>query len=64
MIPDDYRARLFADHFAKNLRALAVKAFAKLNVDRNWMRPPILLHMSILFDVAHVGNFPEANSFA
>jgi hypothetical protein len=28
------------------------------------VRPPILLHMSILFDVAHVGNFPEANSLA
>jgi hypothetical protein len=28
------------------------------------MRPPILFHMSILFDVAHVGNFPEANSLA
>ena len=58
------RAGLFADHFAKDLRAFAVKAFTEFDVRRNRVRPPILLHMSILFDVAHVGNFPEANSFA
>src|ERR1700736_6021331 len=64
MIANYNCAWFFADHFAKNLRALAIEAFAEFNIWRDRMRPPILLHMSILFDVAHVGNFPEANSFA
>jgi hypothetical protein len=64
MVTNNNRARFLADHFPKNLRALAVEAFTEFHIWRNWVRPPILLHMSIRFDVAHVGNFPEANSFA
>ena len=64
MFADNNRVRLLADEFAKDLRALAVETFAEFDVWRDRVRPPIFLHMSILFDVAHVGNFPEANSFA
>jgi hypothetical protein len=64
MVTDHNCAGFFADHFPKNLRALAIEAFAEFNVWRDRVLPPILFHMSILFDVAHVGNFPEANNFA
>jgi hypothetical protein len=55
---------MFADHncllsltteMAKNLRGLAIKAFAKLHVRGDRMRPPITLHMSIRLNVAHFG---------
>ena len=52
-------ARFFADQFAKNLRALAVKSFAKFHIFRDWLRPPIAFNVSILSDVAHKGKFPE-----
>src|ERR1700716_2946295 len=64
MVTDHNCAGFFADHFPKNLRALAIEAFAEFNVWRDRVLPPILFHMSIWFDVAHVGNFPEANNFA
>ena|SRR6266704_1654426 len=64
MFADYDRPRRFADEFAKDLRALAIEAFTEFYVCRDRVRPPVLFHMSILFDVAHVGNFPEANSLA
>ena|SRR6266581_4657836 len=64
MFANDNCAGLFADHLAKNLRGLAIKAFAEVDVRRDRVRPPILFHMSIVFNVAHLGNFPEANSLA
>src|SRR5712664_2364135 len=54
MIANDNRVRFFTDELAKDLRALAIKAFTEFDVRRNRVRPPILLHMSILFDVLHV----------
>jgi hypothetical protein len=53
-------AGAFVAQKSKNLRRLAIKSFAELHVRRNRLCPPIALYMSILFDVAHVENFPEA----
>jgi hypothetical protein len=55
MIADDHRAPFRAAQMPKNLRALAIKSFAKFYVWRDWMRPPITFHMSIRLDVAHDG---------
>ena len=55
MLPDYDFARLFAAKMAKDLRALTIEAFTELDVWRNRLRPPITFHMSILFNVAHVG---------
>ena len=64
VIAENDRARFSAEHLFEDLRALAVEALAEINIGRNWLRIPIVFYMSILFDVAHVGNFPDANSFA
>jgi hypothetical protein len=59
MLADNYCSGFRAAKFAEDLRALTVKSFAELDVAWNRMRPPIILDMSIRFDVAHEGNFPE-----
>jgi hypothetical protein len=59
MLADNYCTRFPAAKFPEDLRALTVKSFAELDVAWNRMRPPIVLDMSIRFDVAHEGNFPE-----
>src|SRR5712692_721670 len=59
MVAEDERARFFVFEEAKDLRRLAIKSFAKLDIGRNRLRPPIVFYMSILFNVAHVANFPE-----
>jgi hypothetical protein len=42
----------------KDLRRLAVKAFAKDNVGRNRVLPPIILYAALIVDVAHDGKLP------
>jgi hypothetical protein len=64
MIAENDSVRFFAQHFFENLRALAVKAFAEIDVGWNRFRIPIVPDAPISFDVAHVGNFPEVNNFA
>ncbi len=64
VITENNGVRFFAEHLLENLCALAIKAFAELDVGRDRLRIPVALYMSILFDVAHVGNFPDAKSFA
>src|SRR5712691_11926770 len=59
MLAEDDGARAFVAQKSKNLRGLAIESFAELHVRRNRFRPPIPLYVSILFDVAHVANFPE-----
>ena len=64
MFPEHDSPRFPADQFFENLRAFAVKAVTEFDIGRDRMWPPILLDVSILFDVGHVGNFPDVNSFA
>ena len=52
-------ARSFADQLAENLGGLAIKSFAKLNILRNWLWPPIAFDVSIFSNVAHEGKCPE-----
>jgi hypothetical protein len=59
MLSDNYRARLFAPEFSKDLGGLAIKSFAEFNVMRNWLQPPIAFDMPIFFNVAHEGKCPE-----
>jgi len=59
MLAEHDGAGAFIAQKSKDLRSLAIETFAELHVWRNRLRPPIALYMSILFDVAHVGNFPE-----
>src|SRR5438105_320912 len=47
-------------HKAKHLRGFAIKPFAKIDIRRNWMRPPIAFYSAVRVDIAHVVNFPEA----
>src|SRR5262245_18830721 len=53
MFTDDDGARCFASEHSKDLRALAIKALAKLHIRRDRLRPPIVFHASIFSDVAH-----------
>ena len=53
MFADDDCARFFASEKSKNLRALAIKAFAELHIRRDWLPPPIVFHVSIFSNVAH-----------
>jgi hypothetical protein len=60
MFADDNSPGCFAAEMAKDLGGLAIKAFAKLDVHRDRLGPPVAVHMSILPDVTHeVGNFPD-----
>src|SRR5947207_15496282 len=58
MVADGDGTRLFVAQHAKNLRGLTIKSIAKLDVRWDRVVPPIVFHMSILLDVAHVRNFP------
>src|SRR5712691_12590093 len=53
MFADEHGTRLFAAKFPENLRTLAIKPFAKLDVWRDRIRPPVRFDMSIRPDVAH-----------
>src|ERR1700745_3166138 len=53
MFADDDRARLFASELSENLRALAIKPFAKCDVWRDRLGPPIAFDVPIFFNVAH-----------
>src|SRR5260370_5559099 len=53
MFADKNGTRLLAAKFPENLRALAIKPFAKLDVCRDRIRPPVPFDMSIRPDVAH-----------
>ena len=55
MLADNYCSRFFAPKLSEDLGAFTIKSFAKLNVLRNGLRPPIAFNMSILSDVAHEG---------
>ena len=55
MFADDDCVWFVVAEMPKNLRGLAIKSFAELDIWRNRLRPPIAFHMSILFDVAHDG---------
>src|SRR5438046_10418826 len=57
-------ARFFADQFAKNLRALAVKSFAKFHISRSWMRTPLAFNLSLLSIVAYTGQHPSLDRFS
>ena len=50
---DDDCARFFASKLSKNLRALAIKAVAELNVRRDRLRPPVTFDVAIFSNVAH-----------
>jgi hypothetical protein len=52
--------RRFRLHEAKNLRRFAIKPFAKIDIRRDRMRPPIAFYSAIRIDIAHAVNFPEA----
>src|SRR5438445_785112 len=54
MFADNYCARLFAPKLSEDLRGLAIESLAKLNVVRNWLRPPIAFDVSIFSNVAHI----------
>src|SRR5947207_15712754 len=54
MVADDDGTRLFVAQHAKNLRGLTITSLATLDVRRDRVGPPIVFHMSILADVAHV----------
>jgi hypothetical protein len=53
MVAHDHCARFFVSEKSENLRGLAIKAFAKLHVRRDWLPPPIVFHVAIFFNVAH-----------
>ena len=59
MIADYDGTGFFAVEMAKDLRALAIESLAELDVGRDGVWPPIAFHMSIRFDVAHIGYFPD-----
>jgi hypothetical protein len=50
---DDDGARFFASEKPENLRALAIEAFAELNIRGDWLLPPIAFDVPIFFNVAH-----------
>jgi hypothetical protein len=54
VLADNYGVRFFAPKLSEDLRGLAIKSFAKLNVVRNWLWPPIAFDASILPHVAHI----------
>src|SRR5262249_3444358 len=53
MFADHHSPRFFASESSKNLRALAIKAIAKLHVRRDRIRPPIMFNVPVFFNVAH-----------
>ena len=59
MSADDNGPRVFAAKMPKNLRGLAIKSFAKFDICRDRLRPPVAFDMSISCYVAHEGKFPE-----
>ena len=42
----------------EDLRGFAIEAFAKNDIRRNRMLPPIILHAALFVDVAHDGKLP------
>ena len=52
MFADDDSARSFAPKLSEDLGALAIKSFAKLDIRRNWLRPPVVFDASIFSNVA------------
>src|SRR6266481_1637022 len=54
----------FTPKMPEDLRGLTIESLPKFDIGRDRMRPPVVFHMSILFYVAHPGNFPELQSFA
>jgi hypothetical protein len=58
MFADDDGMRPFVSEKPKNLRAFAIEALAKVHARRDWLLPPVVFHVSILFNVAHgLANF-------
>jgi hypothetical protein len=55
VIAEDNGARCFASEMAKDLRAFTIEAFAKDNVRRDGVLPPIAFDVPVAFDVTHVG---------
>ena len=53
MFTHDDRARSFVSEESKNLRGLAIKAFAKYDIRRDRFPPPIVFDVPIFFNVAH-----------
>jgi hypothetical protein len=53
MVADNYCARFLAPKPSKDLRGLAIKSVAELNIARNWLWPPIAFDVSVLSNVAH-----------
>ena len=47
-------------HKTKHLRCFAIKPFAKIDIRRDRMRPPIAFYSAVRVDIAHAVNFPEA----
>src|SRR5205809_3954243 len=65
MFADDDCVWLFAPQLPKDLRALAVKALAKLDVRWDRLRPPVAFNLPIFFTVAHeIGRALEHRNLA
>jgi hypothetical protein len=60
MIPEDKRVRRLGPYETKNLRGLAVKTVAELNIRWDRILPPIVFHSPVGANVAHVENLPDA----
>ena len=58
MITEDDSAWRVAAKMSENLRSFAIEAFPKNDIVGNRVRPPIILHASLLVDVAHDGKLP------
>jgi hypothetical protein len=55
VIAEDDSAGRFAFKMAKDLRALAIKAFTEDDVGRDRIRPPVAFDAALAVDVAHEG---------
>src|SRR4030095_7188406 len=53
MFADDDCAGIFASEESKDLRALAIKAFADLHIRRDRLLPPIAFDVPVFSNVAH-----------
>src|SRR5437762_4827070 len=63
MFADDDCPRFFASELSKNLRTLAIKAVAKVDVRRDRLLPPVAFDVPVFSNVAHASaTVPVANS--
>jgi hypothetical protein len=59
MVAEDDCTGFFIAKMPEDLRGLTIESLPKFYVCWDRIGPPVAFDMSILFDVAHEGKFPE-----